>query len=151
MCPLLFIGRVRYRYRKTGFHVGAVVYISSSSTGLLCSDACRVIKMSKSRRSKQSASPVLTPVTRQWLCTVLGYRVPLWAGRGGTCWELRAACTGRVASDSLNSLCSKMSSFLYRCSACWYLSHLLRLPFHPCPLFIYFLILSLTALFFSHL
>ena len=64
-CPLLFIGRVCYRYRKSGFHVGAVVYISSSSTGLLCSDACRVIKMSKSRRSKQSASPVLTPVTRQ--------------------------------------------------------------------------------------
>ena len=97
----LLLGRVRHRYPRTGSHVGAVVYISSSSTGPLCSDACRVIKMSKSRRSKQSASLELTPVTGQWLCTVLGYRIPLWAGRGNTCWELLAAWTGRVASDSL--------------------------------------------------
>ena len=33
-CPLLFIGRVHYRYRKTGSRVGAVVYISSGITGL---------------------------------------------------------------------------------------------------------------------
>ena len=151
MCPLLFIGRVCYRYRKTGFHVGAVVYISSSSTGLLCSDACRVIKMSKSRRSKQRASPVLTPVTRQWLCTVLGYKIPLWAGRGGTCWELLAAWTGRVASDSLNCLCSKMSSFLHRCFACWCLSLPFVSAFSSLPPFNYCLILSLIALCFSNL
>ena len=62
---LLLLGRVCYRYPKTGSHVGPVVYIDSSGTGLLSSDACRVTKMSKSKRSKQIASPVLTPMTRQ--------------------------------------------------------------------------------------
>ena len=139
---LLLLGRVCYRYRETGSHVGAVVYVSSIAQGSSVVVPAEWLKCLKAGEASECTSCADSRDTG------------VLSGPGGEELAESSLLLGQEEWPQIHLiLCSKMSSFLRRCFACWCLNlpfvsafsslapfYLLRNPLSNCPLLFKFVI-----------
>ena len=141
---LLLLGRVCYRCPKTGSHVGAVVYVSSIAQGSSVVVPAEWLKCLKAGEASECTS---CADSRDQAVAVQSWGTGVLSGPGGEELAESSLLLGQEEWPQIH---------LILCVQKWVLSSadvllvdiwatVLCLPFHPCPLFIYCFILSLSS------